>query len=311
MKSEFNKGIVEGALMLAAWMVVALITALTPFALATGLLLPVPFVVLTVRRGLGVSSLAGVLAFVAPLLVGIDIARALSMALLAVLPGLALGEGYRRHLRPTMTFAFGVGGYLISVFLMMNLLSLFLGINLVTEALTLMQRSTVFVVEILSRFQLVPPEALENLFRDWLLLEASAVFLLPGLVLVGVTITTFALQNISQLVLNRLGMKVDSFPPFVTWRFGDWFLWLFVFSLVLRFVGWRLHPLLMVIGYSTFSPLFYGLVIQGLAVSYWWLRKLKFKILRVAPLLLVVHPFAFMVFSLIGIADFLMNFRRL
>ena len=60
MKFEFNKGLIEGALILASWLVVALITAFTPLALASGLLLPNAFEVLTARRGLRVSALSGI-----------------------------------------------------------------------------------------------------------------------------------------------------------------------------------------------------------------------------------------------------------
>ena len=311
MKENRYRGLVEGALLLAVWLLLAIVTAFTPIGLASAVLLPLPVVVLVVRQGLGPALLLVSLSFFVPLLVGVDLLRTVVMALMSSIPGLALGLGYRRKLKPTTVFAFGLGGNIFAVFLLMNLLSLAWGINLVVEFLNFLQQATRMALELMESARQLPTESLERFIEGWPLLEEGAALLIPGLILIVMTAMTFFLQNISRLVLNRLGSPVKPFPPFVSWRFGDWYLWLFVFSLFLRFIALRWHPAFWVIGYNLFSPLFYGLVLQGMAVVYWWLRRVPWKAIRIIPLFTVLFPFMFMLFSLLGLADFLFNFRRL
>lgn len=306
-----HRGLVEGALLLAVWLLLAIVTAFTPIGLASALLLPVPVVVLVVRQGVGPALLLASLSFFAPLLVGVDLVRTVVMALFGSISGLALGIGYRRGLGPTIVFALGLGGNILAVFLLMNLLSLFFNVNVVVEFLAFLQRVSTMVVEFLESIRQLPTESVQQFIENWPLLAEGAVLLIPGVVLIAMTAATFVLQNISQMVLLRLGTPVAPFPPFVKWRFGDWYLWLFVFSLFLSFVAGRWVPAFWIIGYNIFSPLFYGLAIQGLAVAYWWLRFIPSKAARIFPLFAVVFPFVFMLFSLVGLADFLFNFRRL
>ena len=311
MTATSYRGLIEGALLLAVWLLLAIITAFTPIGLASALLLPVPVVVLMVRQGEGPAALLIALTFVTPLFLGIDLPRTLIMALITALPGLALGFGYRRGLQPTMIFALGLGGNIFAVFLLMNLLSLLFGLNVVSELLEVIRQLSQLVVQALESIQQLPTQGLERFIEDWPLLQEGAVFLIPGIILMALTAITFLMLNICQMVLRRLGVEIELFPAFAAWRFGDWYLWLFVFALFLRFVAWRWHPVFMIIGYNTFSPLFYGMVIQGMAVIYWWLKIIPWKPVRVLPLLTVVFPFVFMLFSLVGMADFLFNFRRL
>ncbi len=305
------RGLIEGSLLLAVWLLLAIITAFTPIGLASAFLLPVPVVVLMVRQGLGPVALLIALTFIAPLFIGIDLPRTLVMALASALPGLALGFGYQQRWKPTMVFALGLGGNMLAVFLLMNLLSLLFGLNVVSEMLALLRQASELIAQGLESIQQLPTQGLERLLEDWPLLQEGAVFLVPGFILMVLTAATFFMLNICQMVLARLGVEVESFPPFVKWRFGDWYLWLFVLALFLRFVAWQWHPFLMVIGYNIFSPLFYGMVIQGMAVVYWWLRVIPWKPVRILPLFTIVFPFVFMLFSLVGMADFLFNFRRL
>ncbi|WP_100405865.1 YybS family protein [Bacillus solitudinis] len=259
-----TRTLTEGAILASLFTVFLLINLYVPLiSIVTLWVLPLPFVIFVVRRGLKpglmLFATACVLSFVVGGLPG------LPSALLFGSAGIIIGELYRRKLEG---FSILIGGSLMYTFNMLIAylaLVLFMDENPMTFFANLIREQIAISESMLEGFG-QSTENLDQLYQllDMLVYLAPVMIIMMGLILAIITIM------LSTLILKRLGHEVKGLPPFREWSFPKSFLWYYLIVIVIAMVGveegttfflivWNLLPLLEVV-----------LAIQGLAVVFYY-----------------------------------------
>ncbi|WP_088104591.1 YybS family protein [Halalkalibacter urbisdiaboli] len=274
----------EGAILASLFTVFLLVNLYVPLiSIVTLWVLPLPFIVFVVRRGLKPGLMLWAITLILALIVGS--LPALPQPLVFGSAGLVIGELYRRKAEG---FSILIGGSLIYTFNMLMAylaLVLFMDENPMRFFATIIREQIQLTESTLESFGQVPDESLKAMYdiMDMLVYLAPVMIILMGLILAVITIT------LATLILRRLGHEVKGLPPFREWRFPKSFLWYYLIVMVIAMIGveegttlfliiWNLYPLLEMI-----------LAVQGFAVIFYYCHYKKMN--KALPILIVFAAF--------------------
>ncbi len=304
MKNHTVKQLVEGAALAAVFAVLFLVTTYVPLLGSLTLwALPIPFILMIVRNGVG----SGIVMWGVTIVLGFLIAGIPSLvaSLTFGLGGLTAGYFYYLRKSALAVLISSSVAYVVSLVLVFIFSILLIGENPADLAVNMLTQSINQAESISSAIG-----QQSNQF-DQLLEQVGMIrYLIPtALVLLGVAIALIS-QLISVPILKRVGgFKPPVFKPIREWAFPKSFLWYYLVVTILMMVGLEEGSIAFVAAINVYSILNALIFVQGLAVIYFFSHRRGWPI--VVPILLTFLGFALTsIVVIIGIIDLGFELRR-
>lgn len=305
--------IVEGGLLAAVSVVLGLgATYLPIIGIAIEFFCAVPFVILTVRQGVGkgltalIVSLMLMAMFMGPLL-------AARLALTINICGIILGRCIQKNFSTAKcfvaTFISSVAAQTIAIIFVMAVM----GINFTETQLSLMKESfdqSFQIYESMGVEKSVIEESKKQIEPAIQLIS----FLVPTIVVLISLINTTACYLTSKWIFQKLRFQfIEALPKFSEWRFSIFFLYLAAFAILGTYWGGtRNWNLIYVVSLNAiFLAMGVGLI-QGLSVLSFAADKHNFSKFarRLAFILIIISPLFLQITSCIGLFDMIFDYRK-
>jgi uncharacterized protein YybS (DUF2232 family) len=297
----------EGALLLAIYTVLLLLTAYVPvISIITTFFLVLPFIIYSEKHGLKPALTMLAAAIFISLLAGaflITIPLTLSFGTVGVIIGLML-----RNDKSKMSI-YLVSGlvFLVSVVIEYVVSILLLNINIIQDAIEQFKNvinETIKLTEDLG--QPVPPDQLADIKTAMELLDV----MIPSVFLVSSFIVMFIIISVNFPLLRKLGVRSAKFPPFRNWKLPQSIVWYYLITLILMIIlkpeiGTYLHWTL----FNLYYVLQLLLVVQGFSFIYFFAHLKKWPM----GLLILITVLAFPLVNfvrILGIIDLGFDLRQ-
>lgn len=281
-----------GAIYLFIYLTLLMVTVFVPYAvLITMFLLPLPFIVYSVRFGWkAAAGLSAVTLLVASLLVpGIS----LPFTFIAVFGGFMVGMGINQQLSAYEAWARGTVGYLIGLVSTFLFIQGVFGINIIDETRTTIQSSLQSSQEMMESFGLnfgeeemtAITEQMENLLNLF-----PVFFVLTALLLAFVT------QWISYKLINKIEKKQLKFPPFRTFQLPIAVIWIYFIAILATLFSGEESSTVYLAAINVTNLAGFLVAIQGLSFLFFYVHKKKLS--KTIPVVAIVIT---VIFPLIGL----------
>ncbi|WP_010677414.1 YybS family protein [Bacillus timonensis] len=293
-----TKLLTEGAMLLAVYSVLLLLTLYIPLlGTVLSFLLPIPFILFTVKYKVKQSLLFIVIAFILSGLLG-SVLGIIHTIMFGV-TGILLGEMINRGRSGIELFLGSCLSYLFSIVLMYVTVILVLQIDVI-DMLRESSRESFAMAESIMRATggEVNTEVISQLEESIEMMQ----YLIPSLFVFIAMFLAFVTVVAIKPVLVRLQVKMNPFPPFREIHFPKSILWYYLLILIMSFVEFEKGTF----GYTAFLNFFFILqlfmVIQGLSFIYYFCHQKR--ISKAVPIVLtVLSPFLLYIIRILGIID--------
>ncbi|SET10047.1 DUF2232 domain-containing protein [Anaerobranca gottschalkii] len=307
MKRITTKSIVEGALLLGILVVLSLLTIYTPLGLVTFFLLPTPIIFAVIRHNIKVGLMISFLSIILLIVVGVDPYTSLVNMIFANFIGLTLGYSFSKKLKPTFTFLLTSVATLLSFICIFYLAVTFLEYDFLDEILEIQISSLEMVQSFLQQFG-----NNVDIEKQFIMSKADFIYILPALLILASMFYGYLALTVTQKILKSFKVPYEQLPPFSHWKFGYWLLWIFVLAQIIP-IGF---PQLTRIGVNILQVTVMVIVLQGISIITFYIKKINSKPLRIITMTLVIlnffgNPLFFQILLLASIGDFFINFRRI
>lgn len=299
-----SKKITDGALLIAIYIALLLIVVFVPFTVLIGLfILPIPFIVYTVRYGFKPSLIM----FFVALVLSLIFATAVSLptTLLSGIVGIVIGSAIHRGLTAYETWAQGTLGYIVGIVSIVLILQLLMDINLYEQFDVMLNDSINMTKTIIDQFGLSGPEVQTqmemfeeqiNTFKD----------LIPSSIAIISIIFAFITQWFSYKLMNRVERKQLAFPPFKRFNFPVSIIWIYFIALIIGLVDLDPTSGLYVVIVNVIALAMIFFAIQGFSFIYFYADHKK--IPKAVPITILVLTFLLpniflFIIRIIGIID--------
>lgn len=302
-----TRALTEGAILGSLYAVLFLITLYVPILSAfTLFLLPLPFIVYTVRHGLKKSILLGIIAIVLSVILGS--LAAINIPIMFGTVGVVLGALYQRK---SSGFALLLGGtlaYLANLILIYVFSILFMDINLAT----LSQQSIKETIALTERVGGMMGGDVQESVEQLQELVSIIPYILPAFFIIMAVVLAFITIFISSLVLKRLKVEQPEWKPFRNWSFPKSIIWYYLATILVFFTNPEEGSALYIVTMNLYLVLEIVLVIQGLAFIYFYFwKKGKGKTFPVLiTISLFIIPLGFYLVRILGIIDLGFDLRN-
>lgn len=311
-KKAFSvRSLVEVAMMVAITVLLAFLNYVVPIVGLLGpLVLPLPFAILVLRRGVKLGIFAAVCSAILIALLLNPLASLLLMVEYGLL-GLFLGLSFRKRYKPMTTLI--VGTVIVAVGTMLNLvLSTYVaGLPMSDITAQLDEMVIIFCESMFANAgdnlsQLLPAGMTAAEYQQAMI--DSMHTLLPGVLIAVSMFLASVCYIVTTKVLRRLRYDVLELPPFREWRLNWKMVWGVIIALLLVFIGNQSGiALLSQIAYNILYMYYFILLVFGLSFLVWFLKTWKADKMIKGLIVLLILFFGlnnFGLFIIMGIALF-------
>ncbi|MBM7662231.1 uncharacterized protein YybS (DUF2232 family) [Bacillus mesophilus] len=302
-----TKALTEGAIMLALYMILFLMTLYIPLLGSLTLFaLSLPFVVFSSRRGWKSGLVLFGAAVIFTMLFGSILA--LPSTFLFGLGGIVIGYLYKINRSKFEILAAGSIVYILILLVIYAIITTFLKINPVEEAQRAIEQSINMSREMMESLgQTINEAQLEQLQQA---LEFASLLMPTVIVFVGVFLT-FITQLLSSKILSRLGLQVEKWPPFRSIQLPRSLIWYYLIAMVAMMFPLEQDSMMFLAIFNLFHILQLLMILQGLSfIFYYCYHKNLSKGIPITILILsFLLPFLLYLVRLIGIIDLGFNLR--
>lgn len=298
-----SKKIIEGALLIAVYSVILLISIFIPFVFIFGLfILPIPFAFYTYRHGL--QSSLGMLAVA--LLISLIIIPPLTIpvTILVGLGGIMIGLAIHRKVSAYETWARGTIGFIIGFLFIFLFTHFVLNINWAKEIDLIVEES----LEISQQFtqQIGLGEQTEEQMQ--FLQEQLSMLknLIPVTISVASIVVAFITQWISYKIINRVDRQSLKFPPFRQLKLPSPLIWIYFFAIIVMLFESNIDSTLYIGSFNVFLIAGFFMALQGFSFVFFYAHhKWKSNVVPIASVILaLLFPLFVLYFiRIIGIID--------
>lgn len=317
-KALSARSLVEAAMMVAITVLLAFLNYMVPIIGLLGpLVLPLPFAILVLRRGMKLGIFAAVCSAILIALLLNPLASLLLMVEYGLL-GLFLGLSFRKGYKPMTTLI--VGTLIVAVGTMLNLvLSTYVAGLPMSDITAQLDEMVIIFCESMfasagdNLSQLLPAGMTAAQYQQAMI--DSMHTLLPGVLIAVSMFLASICYIVTTKVLRRLRYDVLELPPFREWRLNWKMTWGVIIALLLVFIGNQSGiALLSQIAYNILYMYYFILLVFGLSFLVWFLKTWKAEKMMKGLIVLLILFFGlnnFGLFIIMGIALFdpLLDFR--
>ncbi len=304
--NESSNAIKEGVLFLGIYFLLILSTLFIPFVgLLTVFLLPIPFILFGKKYGLKPSLYLLLVSFVLLLILAYPLAIIFTITFAST--GVVIGELYRRE-KPAFAVLLG-GSLTVITALIVNFIGsiVLLDIHPIRAVQDVLTDSVEQTESLLAVFgdQQATFEAAQELI-DQLIVITPSLFILIGVAF------AFIVQWLASITARMLKSEVSTFPPLREWSFPKAFIWYYLIMYIFILIGVDEGTTMYTIVYNLFPILEMVMVIQGLALIFFFFHKKKIHIAVPISILFlsVLFPFMLYLVRILGIIDLGFELRK-
>ena len=313
MRTNNTKSLVEGALLAAINIILSIMAIYMPIlgTFAT-LIWPVPIVILGIRHGIKTSILSTVVA-------GIFVAilsgpfQAITIVVSFGLIGIVMGWAIQKGLSPFKVLGVGGAASLVSKVALVFISMLMIGINPLTEEITVLKESLSLAGSFYQKMGM-DPQTVETTIESFTRSLDLLPLVIPGIFIMASALDAFLTYVVTKAVLSRMGQKLEDFTPFLLWRFPDYSVAFFLLGnlLVLLETYWPVG-VLKAVGMNLALVFGFAFFIQGFSLLAYFLGKFNVgKAFRVLITFFVLfNPLFLQILFFAGLFDILFNFRKI
>lgn len=307
-----TSAMVEAGILSAIAIVFALINMYVPVVgMFLNFIWPLPIILCGMRQGMRWSIMT---LLVSGVIIAILISPLHAFTLVAVfgLLGVVLGECMRSRLPPLRLLAVGSVAAFISLMISLLISILIMGINPLAMFFETFDKSLVDAVDFY-RNQGMSEEEINIAVKSAKDMFGMVRVIMPGAFLICAPLITFANYLAAKAILNKLGERFESFPPFTSWDVPRWTLIPYGIS-ILMITYYLSQPTstlyLLGVNIQMICSVIY--VLQGLAVAFWYIeQKGKPKWWRTILISLIfLSQFISQTVVLLGAFDLVFDFRK-
>lgn len=313
MRSNNTKSMIEGALLAAITIILSILALYMPvLGIFATLVWPVPIVILGIRHGFRISILSTVVAGVFVAILSGPL-QAFTVVLGFGFIGIAMGWAIKRDFSPFKILLIGAISSLMSKVILVGASLLIMGINPITQEITIMKESLT-MIENMYKGMGMNPESTKTAIEQFSKTLDLMVLVFPGLLLIASFMDSFLTYQVTKAVLSRLGQKMKEFTPFWQWQLPSYTVTLFLLGKLFTMleVYWPVG-VLNILGLNLMVIFSVAFFIQGFSVLAYFLAKWNIsKILRIVIVLLIFfNPIIAQLIFWAGMLDILFNFRHI
>lgn len=297
----------EGAIFASIFAIIAFLTVFLP-VLGSILLwiLPIPFIVYTVRNGWKYGIMLWVVAsFVSFIIGGVLL---LFVAVMFGSSGVVVGELFKRKKSAIVVLIGGSLAYIINLIANFIISIIVLDLHPIKVIQDLMRESIETAEAMLKAVGQDPGTQFAQLteFIDRLMVLSPSLIITTGI------FYALFIQLLSYAVLKRIGEDVPKFKPFRDWSFPKSFLWYYLITSIFVLTGLTEDTALYMVVLNLFPILEIAMTIQGLAVIMFYCHVKKFS--KSIPLIIIfvtiiASPLLYL-YRILGIIDLGFELRK-
>lgn len=313
MRTNNTKSLVEGALLAAINIILSIMAIYMPIlgTFAT-LIWPVPIVILGIRHGLKTSILSTVVA-------GIFVAilsgpfQAVTIVVSFGLIGIAMGWAIKKDFSPFKVLGVGGAASLLSKVALVFISMLMMGINPLTEEITVLRESLSLAGSFYQKMGM-DPQTVETTIESFTRSLDLLPLVIPGIFIMASALDAFLTYIVTKAILSRMGQKLEDLTPFWLWRFPDYTVAFFLLGnlLVLLETYWPVG-VLKAVGMNMSLVFGFAFFVQGFSLLAYFLG--KFNVGKAFRLLItffvLFNPLFLQILFFAGLFDILFNFRKI
>lgn len=303
-----TREIIDGAIILAIFLIFMLISLnVIGLGFITIFLLPLPFIIFTIKHGYKKSFILVIAALMLSVAVGSILT--LFAALMFASTGVVIGELFHRKQQDYFILLVGSVVFLINMVLIYVLSILFLKVNMINEAIESLRASTDSASSFLKAIGQKPKEEMvQNLNNMFDMFQT----LVPSSFILGSVIFTFITLAICKPILKRLRLTTNSWPPFRNFILPKSLLWYYLLVTVFMFIPFEKGTFMYIALVNLFYLLQILMIIQGFSfiIFYSYQKGIKKAILIIMIILSFIMPFLMDIIRILGIIDLGFNLRK-
>lgn len=299
-----KKALIESALMATITSFFVLGTFYIPLLAVLLAVLPVPFIILSIRHGTRYTILSLI---IVSLLIGLLTGIFYTVFVLIIFAPitLAMGEAIRKRKKPYEVIGFGTAASVLSVFFLLQVIGIASGINIIDEIAIIVGEVMDHQMEMLTAMNINAVDVNEAI--NYILM------ILPALIIIQSMMGAFINYYLTAAVINRFRFMDHSLGEFSDFKLpGNIILGsfiIFILSMMTRYIEGLQHISLIANITIIFVVLFF---LQGITFISYLLKKAKVpKSIRIVliVLLVIISPLMTLV-AIIGLIDALLDIRR-
>ena len=304
---------VEGGLLVAISVILGLCANYLPvIGAVVEFFCAVPFVILTVRHGIGKSLLAlTVSAFLLAMFVGPILS--LRIAITLNICGVVLGYCIEKNFSTVKSF---IATFLTAIFaqsLAIYILMVAMGINFTETELSMLRESFQESFALYEKMGVDAAQLTEMKNQVEPIIELIS-YLMPTIIILMALLNTIACYLTSKWIFIKLRFKfIEPLPNFSAWRFPIFFLYLAAFSAIGLY--WSTTRNLNLLYIISINSMIFAMVtgfLQGMAVFTCAADKYKISkfLRRVIFVVIILNGLFLQIVSFIGLLDMIFDYRK-
>lgn len=298
-----SKKITDGAMLIAVYFVILLISLLVPFTILLGMfLLPIPFVIYTYRHDWQPAIVMLIVAILVSLLIAPVVS--LPMTILVGLGGVMIGMSIHHKYSPYETWARGSIGFVAGLLFLFLFSQFALQINWVQEIDQLVEESVEMSRQLTEQFGLgeQSEDQIERLEEQLVILKD----LIPVSISIIAIILAFLTQWMSYKVINRLENQQLRFPPFRSLRFPAPLIWVYFFAIIFTLLNTDTSSVIYIGSYNVYILVGFFMMLQGFSFIFFFTHHKKMSnILPITSIILtiILPSITLYIIRILGIID--------
>jgi uncharacterized protein YybS (DUF2232 family) len=312
-KPTNTRALVEGALLSAITIIISLFALYVPIlGIFASLIWPVPIVILGIRHGIKTSVMATVVAgIVVAMFEGP--AQAITVVLGFGLIGICMGWAIRKKYAPFRVLAIGGVASLISKIVLILVSLYIMGINPISQEISIMRESLSAVNNLYSGMG-VNPDTIRSVTDSFNKMIDMMAVTIPAILVLASILDAFLNYMFTKVILSRLGQQITGLTPFWLWKLPPYTVFLFLLGMLMTMMEtyWPVG-VLKTVGFNLQMVFFFTFLVEGFSLIAYYMGKYNVsKVFRVIVVFLIFfNPFIAQIISWAGMFDILFNFRQL
>lgn len=302
-----TKVLTEGAIFAAIFALIAFMTIILPLIGSFLIwILPLPFIVYTVRNGWKAGLMLWVVASFVSFIIG-----GLILVFTAIIfgsSGIVVGELFKRQKSAFIVLLGGSLAYIANLIIFFVFSIIIFDLNPIIVVQELMIESVKTAETMLTTIGQDPSPQLAP-FMEFI---DQLIFLAPSIIISTGVFYALLIQLVAIAVLKRIGEKVTRFKPFREWAFPKSFLWYYLVTSILILIGLEEGTTLYIVVWNLFPLLEIAMTLQGLAVIFYYSHVKEYT--KAIPIGLVVVTFIIpnllYIYRILGIIDLGFEVRK-
>ncbi|OEF99669.1 hypothetical protein BHF71_07880 [Vulcanibacillus modesticaldus] len=302
-----SRELTEGALFSTIFLLLLLITVLTPLGTVTLYLLAIPFIIYGYRNGIKMGLIVITASSILSILIGGF--YSITLAILAGTVGITMGALYKKG-NILLVILGGSITTIINLILGIAFSNLIIGTDIIESLQQMLNASLNSVEGMLKQFG--NQQETELIIQAYRALFDNIGLMLPFFIIAFAIMFVIINHVIAGKIMKRLGIKVPNLPPFREWTFPRSIIFYYLLNSIalkikslydiyaIKLIAINLYPLLHLI-----------LLIQGLSfVFYYAHQKNLGKTIRVIAIVGILIPFMTQLLIILGMIDISFNLRK-